>query len=281
LPSRHVAENQTVTDSLAFDKDKLPSWVPDWRTYQGFILSEPINPHQAHGTSKPKLEISEHDSILQIHGLEIDTLEACSRLLVDQDFHGKRDKGSSRLPVEYLWCEICQKDDFNLRDNYLDGQKAFFAFMQTLSNGCVQIAGRESKPYHEIPESRWVEQAALYLVRTMGAGASRAIAPELFEMAKNAEHPPEKEEWSRSANGASKNRKFARTKKGYYVLGPAVMEVGDVLCVLFGGKMPFCLRQMGGRHMLVGECYAHGLMKGEAMDMMARSELTEKVFELV
>jgi hypothetical protein len=112
-------------------------------------------------------------------------------------------------------------------------------------------------------------------------GAADALTPELLEMAKKAERNHEKEEWSRVANGASKNRKFARTKKGYYVLGPAVMEVGDIVCVLFGGKMPFCLRQVGGQYMLVGECYAHGLMKGEALEMMARNEVTEKVFELV
>lgn len=85
-------------------------------------------------------------------------------------------------------------------------------------------------------------------------GTLGEITPELLEMAEKAELGHEKEEWSRSANGASKNRKFARTKKGYYVLGPAVIEAGDIVCVLFSGKMPFCLRQLGGWHMLVGEC---------------------------
>lgn len=148
LPSRYVGENP------ALNKKRLPSWDPDWRTYQGFILSKPISPHQAHGTSKPKLEISEDDLVLRIHGLEVDTVEACSQPLVFQVFHNKRDRGGSELPIEYLWHKICQKDRFNLSDDYLDGQKAFFAFMQTLSNGCVQIAGREGKPYAEIHESR-------------------------------------------------------------------------------------------------------------------------------
>ena len=46
---------------------------------------------------------------------------------------------------------------------------------------------------------------------------------------------------------------------------PAALEAGDVVCVLFGGKVPFCLRPMGRRYLIVGECYAHGLMKGEAV----------------
>lgn len=56
---------------------------------------------------------------------------------------------------------------------------------------------------------------------------------------------------------------------------------GDVVCVLFGNKVPFCLRPMGRRYLLVGECYVHGLMKGEAMDMLAQNELYKKGFDIV
>jgi hypothetical protein len=34
---------------------------------------------------------------------------------------------------------------------------------------------------------------------------------------------------------------------------------------LVGGKMPFCLRPWGDQFLLVGECYVHGLMTGEAI----------------
>lgn len=91
--------------------------------------------------------------------------------------------------------------------------------------------------------------------------------------------------WSRWAASASNGRVFARTGKGYYVLGPAALEIGDVICCLFGNKVPFCLRPTAakgvGYHLLVGECYVHGLMRGEAMDMLARIELYEKQFNIV
>jgi hypothetical protein len=38
---------------------------------------------------------------------------------------------------------------------------------------------------------------------------------------------------------------------------------------------------MGRRYLLVGECYVHGLMKGEAMDMLAQNELYKKGFDIV
>jgi hypothetical protein len=53
--------------------------------------------------------------------------------------------------------------------------------MQTLSNSCVQIAGREGKSYHEIPESRWLRQVAMYLAETFGH--SQIISQELRQEA--------------------------------------------------------------------------------------------------
>ncbi|KAL7781095.1 heterokaryon incompatibility domain-containing protein [Trichoderma afarasin] len=271
---QHLVGRLPSRDDPILAHNGLPSWVPDWRTYQGFILSEPINPHRAHGSSKPKLEIGDDSALLRIHGVYVDTIEACSPPLKNKDFHGK-----SRM-TELLWNEICQKKSFNLDDRYRNSQEgAFFAFMQTLGNGCVQIAGREGIPYNEIPASRWLEQAAMYLVGALGD--SGIVSLEIRTLADEAKCKHEKEEWSRSANGASKNRIFARTTSGYYVLGPAVMEKGDVVCVLFGGKLPFCLRPIGERYLLVGECYAHGLMEGEALDMMDYGECSEKEFEIV
>jgi len=107
---------------------------------------------------------------------------------------------------------------------------------------------------------------------------SEAISPSLREMAKRMKT---KDEWSRAANGASTKRVFARTKKGYYVLGPAVMREGDVVAVLYGGKMPFVLRPWGRDFLLVGECYVHGLMKGEALDLQEQNCLAKEVFYIV
>ncbi|KAF5541067.1 ankyrin het domain-containing protein [Fusarium mexicanum] len=108
---------------------KLPSWVPDWRWSEGIILAEPICPHRAHGNSTVKMDILESDRILQIHGVRIDTIDECSRPMLSSDFYGKAGL------VEHLRQDICQKTSFNLVDKYLNGDSAFFALMQTLSNG--------------------------------------------------------------------------------------------------------------------------------------------------
>ncbi|OTB05566.1 hypothetical protein M426DRAFT_319828 [Hypoxylon sp. CI-4A] len=205
---------------------------------------------------------------------------SCRKGIPPQEFHRRKGHEDSVATVEYLWHEICKNSHFDLGEPYINGDEAVFAFMQTLSNGSVQGASREGKRYADIPKSHWLEQAALYLTKTLGE--TDVIAPKLRSLAEMAKRNGVREGWSRLANGASKNRRFARTRKGYYVLGPAVMEEGDIVCVLFGGKMPFCLRPVGEqRYLLVGECYVHGLMEGEAMDMMTREQLSASCFELL
>lgn len=274
------APGQTHDKGQVVDRNLLPSWVPDWRTYQSFVLSEPVNPHRAHGTSSAKLAFDENDRLLRINGLQIDRIKSCSRPLATKEFHLKKSFGEKELTIKYIWRGICERDQFNLSGQYLNGEDSYiFACMQTLSNGCVQIASREKMSYHEIPQTRWLEQEAMYLVKAFDK--SDIVAPDLCQLAEEAENKHKEEQWSRSANGASKNRIFARTSKGYYVLCPKVTQPGDIVCVLFGGKLPFCLRPLRDRYLLVGECYVHGLMNGEAMEMMSRQELVEETFEIV
>jgi hypothetical protein len=63
-------------------------------------------------------------------------------------------------------------------------------------------------------------------------------------------------------------RSFFVTHKGLMGLGPAEMQPEQVVVVLLGGRVPFVLcRQEEDRYQLVGECYTHGFMKGEAMQV--------------
>ncbi|KAI0114019.1 hypothetical protein GGR51DRAFT_505248 [Nemania sp. FL0031] len=145
--------------------------------------------------------------------------------------------------------------------------------------GAFRLQKEKNVQYSKVSKSRWLEYAASYLIQALAD--SHVLALNLRAMAGNGKQEFEAEQWSRSANGASENRCFARSRKGYYVLGPGIMAPGDIVCVLFGGKLPFCLRPCGRRYLLVGECYVHGLMEGEAMQLVDRGELSEKVFDIV
>jgi len=71
--------------------------------------------------------------------------------------------------------------------------------------------------------------------------------------------------------------KFCITKSGYVGIIPGNVSLGDPVCVLDGGAVPFVLRknpktsadqwESGIRvtYTLLGECYVHGIMHGEAV----------------
>lgn len=66
-------------------------------------------------------------------------------------------------------------------------------------------------------------------------------------------------------------------------LCPSGSRVGDVVVVLFGGRVPYLLRPAGeegkGEYRLVGECYVEGVMQGEGFEERVAGH--EEVFTLI
>lgn len=54
------------------------------------------------------------------------------------------------------------------------------------------------------------------------------------------------------------------TLRGYLAGVPCTTEPGDEIVVLAGGKLPYILRPTKDYYRLVGPCYVHGIMNGEA-----------------
>lgn len=62
-------------------------------------------------------------------------------------------------------------------------------------------------------------------------------------------------------------------------LAPQGAKAGDEVFVLFGGQVLYVLRPVGGMYRFLGECYVHGLMDGEVLDILAAglAEVSEVV----
>ena len=72
-------------------------------------------------------------------------------------------------------------------------------------------------------------------------------------------------------------RRFGVTSKGYMGFFPQTTQIGDEICVISGVHIPFVVRrQSGDDFQLVGECYVHGIMNGEVLQMteLSRAEMT-------
>jgi len=61
-------------------------------------------------------------------------------------------------------------------------------------------------------------------------------------------------------------RRMIRTRDGYIGLAAPMVEHGDGVVLVKGGRMPLILRKTGRNLTLIGDCYIHGIMQGEAFN---------------
>ncbi|RKK20316.1 hypothetical protein BFJ66_g7364 [Fusarium oxysporum f. sp. cepae] len=60
------------------------------------------------------------------------------------------------------------------------------------------------------------------------------------------------------------DQRMATTSSGYLCLVPWPTRSGDRIALLQGGKTPYVLRRAGEKWKILGDCYVHGIMSGEA-----------------
>ncbi|TGO83835.1 hypothetical protein BPOR_0586g00070 [Botrytis porri] len=78
----------------------------------------------------------------------------------------------------------------------------------------------------------------------------------------------------------TRNRRLFITSDGYIGWGHQQVEKCDKLYILHGSPVPFVLRPCGDFWIVVGQCYAHGLMNGEIGKALEREEVTSQMFEV-
>lgn len=79
---------------------------------------------------------------------------------------------------------------------------------------------------------------------------------------------------------------FFRHSLGVFGLCPPMTRPGDIVVVLFGGSVPYVLREREGSespklYELIGECYVQGLMQGAAIEAQEQGKLTALQFVMV
>ena len=64
-------------------------------------------------------------------------------------------------------------------------------------------------------------------------------------------------------------------------LGPGLTQPGDLICVLFRGRVLYVFSPVEHGLLFIGECYIHGLMDGEAMSLLESGDYSEQEFNIV
>ncbi|KAF2810809.1 HET-domain-containing protein [Mytilinidion resinicola] len=218
-----------------FPMDKqigVPSWVPDWRlkicrpSIRSLLTRD--GPFSASGKSVLRQMVSHRDShLLTLRGIRVDTVEEFGSVWVPEQMKGSRPQQESAL-------------------QYLAEIRAFVAQSPRISPGgedfhASRIAVADFHGSANIPQL-W-ERAHTGCLQLLGESKL-----EVF--------------YERSLNAVHSVRPFISTS-GFVGLAPLRVQVGDVVCILLGGDVPYLLRKCGESYILVGEAYVHGIMYGE------------------
>jgi hypothetical protein len=74
---------------------------------------------------------------------------------------------------------------------------------------------------------------------------------------------------------------FFVTENDLYGISPSPVEEGDILCILFGCKLPAVLRSQKDKYSLVSLAYVPGIMQGEFFEDRSNIATTKRRFEII
>jgi hypothetical protein len=192
----------------------------------------------------------------------------------------KPDRFKARGPLE-LFYEILENSDLHLKGFYI-GCAARFPPLKHTSILDPRILERNAA---EIGSTYYItgEPSINALIKTMFTDMPavihfawewlRAIEErEIRSMTKyrSSEFPfenyfPRGSQAALSTALAMNGRKYFVSANGYIGLVPEAAQEEDMICIFMGGMTPFVIRPAGENYQLIGACYIHGIMHGEAV----------------
>jgi hypothetical protein len=236
-----------------------PSWIPDWRRprlraniFPRTLKSEfsntcPVTPAYAASGHDPKVFTS------LIGTLDLVTIKGYELRIYGFQVDIIRDLTGLNLenyaPNSNLKLLLDSQDTlpFDIEDLYATGETVSDAFLRTI-NADVVITG--SQALYRIKDS-----AAELRNPTSGTGTDPSYI----------------------CNG----RQFSVTASNSIGLVPKLATIGDEIFLLAGGKFLYVLRPQGDFYRLIGECYIHGLMDGEALELLQSGKKQLKQIRIV
>ncbi len=270
---KHVILELTERDRLQYlarpplsERDDWPSWVPDWteKSRSSYFYTAIDHNFHAAGNTTPKLSVSSNGQILLVFGKIIDRITDLVAPL-DRLWAGHTTNDTQFSPEKLLqWLEECLSLlplKLDLMSRYDDSEVA--SFLRTFVCSGVHSKAKAS---HGLSALRFHDNDTADLLRTL---------TKLASVARTSSPPHESlstllDTFASKLYPAIADRQFLKTHHRRLGWVSKRAQLGDVVCVLYGGEIPFVLRQTtqdSGRWKIIGECYVDGLMQGEAMGM--------------
>ena len=268
--------------------DELPSWTPDWsrdRSLESlgwlFVRSsnvlgdkprggrwapnEESRIFRAAGRTRGRVRVTGDGRLLQTRGIYADDIEA----VTEPYNQGKDIPPFQRLESIHAFSLAGRVMIHNLKKllRYFPGEGEFNALWRTL---VADVANDEDGDLKR-PASPDLADSFAALTKLFEAtpdGTTKYIKQSYFERLLRESAP-----FVQACEQQIGKRRLCITRRGFIGLAPGWASKGDNICVVLGAAVPFVTRKsQNGNDMLIGECYVHGLMDGEALDMVLDEE---------
>ena len=237
---RHIAHSRSLRmwDSYELNNDGpavMPTWVPNWAAVDS---AQPLE-HRGNACSYSYANTQyKGRGVLSAAGVVAATVLSAEGYISQTTWEGFLNEVRRLAPgnVEH--------------SSYVAGGSLIDAFCSTIyANNFSDLTRSNRSDWPQFEESRdyvlAILQAKRWLLKpAFGSTQSRYVARVLRLCEK---------------------RSFITTEEGYIGLAPKATKPGDQVCILLGCRNPLVLRPVSGlQYKVVGECYVHGLMNGEA-----------------
>ena len=246
----------TIFSAAVFQQKKLrmvPTWVPDWRNSAGAIRTEEANSHKqlilasyglfnACGQRKLRFEL-ESDSVVTLSGIILDHVEAMTAAITGEDTPNKR-------RIETDWRRFF---DYHIKGTL----KSFYLGSESPMSPYWRLLTCDLRP--ELKRCK-VEDRENYITwASVEEVAANDVARDFHKLF------------------FPQSVRLFFTANGFVGTGPNAVEPGDSIYVLAGGPLPYVLRPVPdaacvNTFELVGSCYVHGVMDGQAVDGLGEDE---------
>lgn len=252
--------------------EDLPTWVPDLRLMRADVMASfTVRPQGffAGGRGKPVLSVSDNERLLHCQGLLLDSFQKFATSLVEmlledipelrKSWETASDPSPERRERRFIrWLKSAYQTAFGhdgpYDPDFVPEPGLANSFSRTMSCGTDFLRNRLS------PEQ--VTTIWNFIQWKVGSDANRDEATERDSTIKLNYSTTTRDSLLLLTLGA----KFCVTESGRFGQVPLDSKLGDRICVLTGGEVPFVVRPTGrGTYTLLGECYVDGIMDGEAL----------------
>lgn len=251
-------------------KVALPSWTPDWRKIDNahpFVRYSEYTKFRASNEMKAEAWHSHDQNVLHVRGKWVDSVAVLgpqSSFTKTIDVFEINERKIAEIGESFKWLQECETLASN-REGFITPERQE-ELGQTLTCGLTGDGLPAPKHYSKyfLSYMKFMATArkrfADFLLKARSSpdgfkGLIEAIPG--FETHRLIEESISK--WAST-------RRFCQTTSGALACVPKSARNGDIICILFGGEVPYLLRPRGpGFFRVIGECYVHGIMHGEGL----------------